>query len=117
MVHEVLNDIRTRVRRKCPKNLGDILFSDGHGSHYDTVSLSQSPIAERSPNVVYPLVNMQRTLREHITRLEEKIVVLKRELRDPDLPGYQRSERELTLANAEEALRLFRKAYDLEQRT
>lgn len=59
---------------------------------------------------------MQRPLREHISRLEEKIIVLKKELRDADLPDYQRSEREIALANAEEALRLFRKAYDLEQR-
>lgn len=59
---------------------------------------------------------MQRTLKEHITRLEEKIVVLRRELRDANLPDYQRIERELDLTNAEEALRLFSKAYDLEQR-
>ena len=60
--------------------------------------------------------SMQRPLQEHIARLEEKIVVLKRELRDPGLLEYQRSERELALKNAEEAVRLFRKAYELEQR-
>jgi len=60
---------------------------------------------------------MQRPLQEHIVRLEEKIVVLRRELRDPDLLEYHRSERELALKNAEEALRLFRKAYELEQKT
>jgi hypothetical protein len=59
---------------------------------------------------------VQKPLSEHIGRLEEKIVILKRELRNTDLPVYQRSERELDLTNAEEALRLFRKAYDLEQR-
>jgi len=59
---------------------------------------------------------MQRPLQEHIARLEEKIIVLKRELRDSDLLEYQRSERELALKNAEEALRLFHKAYELEQR-
>jgi hypothetical protein len=60
---------------------------------------------------------MQRPLQEHIARLEEKIVVLKRELRNLDLADFQRSERELSLRNAEEALRLFRRAYELEQKT
>ena len=43
-------------------------------------------------------------------------MILKRELRNPDLADYERSEREISLLNAEEALRLFRHAYDLEQR-
>lgn len=60
--------------------------------------------------------NMQRPLSEHIVRLEEKIIILKKALRNTDLPYYERSEREIALQNAEEALRLFRKAYDLEQR-
>ena len=59
---------------------------------------------------------MQRPLKEHVANLEEKIIVLKRELRDDSLAGFQRSEREIALSNAEEALRLFRKAYDLERR-
>lgn len=58
---------------------------------------------------------MQRPLSEHIARLEQKIVLLKRELRDPDLPDYQRSEREISLLYAEEALTLFRRAFELEQ--
>jgi len=59
---------------------------------------------------------MQKPLREHIAQLEEKIVILRRELRDRDLPSYQRAERELALINAEEALNLFRRAYEVEQR-
>ena len=59
---------------------------------------------------------MERPLREHISHLEEKIVMLRRELRDPTLADFQRSERELAVTNAEEALRHFRKAYELEQR-
>jgi hypothetical protein len=59
---------------------------------------------------------MERTLREHIGRLEEKIVILKRQLRDKDLPAYQRTEKELDLQNAEHALSLFRKAHELEQK-
>jgi hypothetical protein len=55
-------------------------------------------------------------LSEHIARLEEKIVILKRQLRAEELPPYQRTERELELANAEEALMLFRKAYGIEQK-
>lgn len=59
---------------------------------------------------------MQRPLQEHIAQLEKKIIALKADMRDGDLPAYQRSERELELANAEEALRLFRRAYELEQK-
>lgn len=59
---------------------------------------------------------MQRPLKEHVARLEEKIISLKRELRNPDLAAYQRSELEIDLSNAEEALRLFRTAYELEQK-
>jgi hypothetical protein len=59
---------------------------------------------------------MQRSLSEHIRRLEEKVVLLKRQLRVEDLPAYQTTERELELANAQEALRLFRKAYEIEQK-
>ena len=59
---------------------------------------------------------MQRPLHDHIAQLEERIIGLKRLLRADGLPSYQRNERELDLANAEEALQLFRKAYDLEQK-
>jgi hypothetical protein len=62
------------------------------------------------------LGTMQKALSEHIARLEERIVILKRELRSPDLIDYQRSEREISLSNAEEALKLFRRAYELEQK-
>lgn len=48
---------------------------------------------------------MQRPLKEHIVRLEEKIIALKKELRDPDLADYERSEREIALSNAPQALR------------
>jgi len=56
-------------------------------------------------------------LQEHLARLEERIVLLRKELRDPNILEYQRSERELALKNAEEALRLLRRAYELEQKT
>ena len=59
---------------------------------------------------------MQRPLQEHLARLEERIVLLRKELRDPNLLEYQRSERELALKNAEEALGLCRRAYELEQK-
>jgi len=59
---------------------------------------------------------VQKPLSEHIARLEEKIVILKRELRNPDLAEYERTEREVSLLNAEQALKLFRLAYDLAQR-
>jgi len=54
---------------------------------------------------------MQKTLSEHIVRLEEKIVKVRREPRSPDLADFERSERETSLLNAEEALGLFRRAY------
>ena len=59
---------------------------------------------------------MQKPLSEHIARLEEKIVILRRELRDPELADFQRTEREISLSNAEEALKLFRKAFEIEQK-
>lgn len=59
---------------------------------------------------------MQRPLSEHIARLEEKIVVLKRQLRTDGLSPYERGEHELDLSNAEQALGLFRRAYELEQK-
>jgi hypothetical protein len=59
---------------------------------------------------------VQKPLSEHIARLEEKIVILKRELRNPHLADYERTEREISLANSEEALKLFRRAYELEQK-
>jgi hypothetical protein len=55
-------------------------------------------------------------LSEHMKLLEAKILALKRQLRGPDLQPFQKTEQELELANAEEALRLFRKAYELEQK-
>ena len=54
---------------------------------------------------------MQRPSSEDIARLEEKIIILKRQLRADGLPSYRRAELELALANAEQALGLFRRAY------
>jgi len=59
---------------------------------------------------------MQQTLQEHILRLEEKIVVLKRELRAVGLSDYEKQEKQLDLDNAEQALALFRRAYELERK-
>jgi hypothetical protein len=58
---------------------------------------------------------VQKPLGEHVARLEERIVILRRKMRDSSVPSYQRNELELELANAEEAVRLFRRAYELEQ--
>lgn len=59
---------------------------------------------------------MQRTLSEHIGQLEAKIVALRGELQALDLGPFQRTERELALMNAEEALNLFKRAYEVEKR-
>ena len=59
---------------------------------------------------------MQRPLSEHIAQLEQRIVILKRDMRSDSLPSYQRDERELDLSNAEQALALFLKAYEFEQK-
>lgn len=58
---------------------------------------------------------MEQTLNQHLARLEQTIVALKRELRG-ELSTYERAERELALLNAEEALNLFHRAYEIEQR-
>jgi len=59
---------------------------------------------------------MERPLSEHIALLERKIISLRAELRGTDLPSYMRDEKELELANAQEALKMFRRAYELEQK-
>jgi hypothetical protein len=59
---------------------------------------------------------MEQTLREHIGKLEAKIVNMKKQLREADVSAFQRAEHELDLANAEQALQLFHEAYELEQR-
>lgn len=59
---------------------------------------------------------VERPLADHMARLEQKIVVLKRELRNPSLADYERSEREISLLNAEEVLKLFRKAFELNRK-
>jgi hypothetical protein len=58
---------------------------------------------------------VQRSLQEHIARLEEKIAALKMQMLADGELAYHR-ERDLDLANAEQALILFRKAYELEQK-
>jgi hypothetical protein len=58
---------------------------------------------------------MELTLSQHVERLEARIVILKQELRG-DLSAYQRTELELALTNAEEALKLFLRAFELERK-
>lgn len=53
---------------------------------------------------------MQGPLSEKIARLEEKIISLRKKLRDSSLSIYQANELETELWNAEEALRLYRNA-------
>jgi hypothetical protein len=57
---------------------------------------------------------MQRTLREHITYLEQKIEALKEELRDLRKPTAEQNEVAVDLGMAERALVHFRKAFYLE---
>lgn len=52
-------------------------------------------------------------LKGEFRRLEKKIAVLRRELRSATLPDEQSGERDTALANAEDALRFFRKALEL----
>lgn len=59
---------------------------------------------------------MQRRLSEHIAQLEEKIDVLKQQLCDDGVPPYQTAKYELDLTNAQQALGLLRRAYELIQK-
>jgi len=59
---------------------------------------------------------MQRTLREHISFLEEKIAALKKELENTAIPPIEKTEIEIDLGIAERALAHFQKAFVLELR-
>jgi hypothetical protein len=59
---------------------------------------------------------LQRTLREHIAYLEQKIEIFKKELEEPEKSLMERSELRTDLGIAERSLVFFRKAFDLEQK-
>lgn len=59
---------------------------------------------------------MQRTLREHIDYLEQKIETLKGHLAEPDRSFHDLEEIGIDLGIAERSLMHFRKAYELEMR-
>ena len=59
---------------------------------------------------------MQRTLSEHITSLEQKIAMFKRQLEEPGKTPAQQNEIEIDLGIAERALAHFQRAFDFEQR-
>jgi hypothetical protein len=57
---------------------------------------------------------MQRTLREHIDYLEQKIEALKREMDEPGKSPHDIDEVSIDIGIAERSLTHFRKAYELE---
>ncbi|HLY39712.1 MAG TPA: hypothetical protein VKR52_00815 [Terracidiphilus sp.] len=59
---------------------------------------------------------MQRTLREHIATLEEKIETLKAMRSNLDLTAGERYQAMLDLERAESALLHYREAFELEQK-
>ena len=59
---------------------------------------------------------MQRTLREHITYLQQKIDALNSQLIDPDKTDFQRGQLRIDLGIAVRSLEHFQKAFDLEQK-
>ena len=59
---------------------------------------------------------MQRSLSEHITYLEQKIAMLKKQLEEPERAASEQNEIEIDLGIAERALAHFRRAFDFEQR-
>jgi hypothetical protein len=59
---------------------------------------------------------MQRTLREHINYLEEKIKTLQKELTNPDRSLVEKAELKVDLGIAERSLAHFQKAFALEQK-
>lgn len=59
---------------------------------------------------------MQRTLREHIDYLEQKIEALKKLLDDPNNTFHELDQIGIDIGIAERSLLHFRKAYELEMR-
>ena len=59
---------------------------------------------------------MQRTLSEHITYLEQKIAMFKKQLEEPGKTASEQNEIEIDLGIAERALAHFRRAFDFEER-
>ena len=59
---------------------------------------------------------MQRPLRDHVAYLEQKIVLLNKELEEPTKTLLQKNEIKVDLGIAERSLVHFRKAFELEQR-
>jgi hypothetical protein len=57
---------------------------------------------------------MQRTLREHIDYLEQKIEALKREIDEPGKSAHDVEQVSIDLGIAERSLAHFQKAYELE---
>jgi len=58
---------------------------------------------------------VERSLREHITYLEQKIANLKAQASDPDRTADERYQSSIDIGIAERALVHFRRAYELEQ--
>ncbi len=59
---------------------------------------------------------MQRTLSEHISRLEERLALLNEELENPSRSAVERREIRIDIGIAERSLAHFKKAYELEQK-
>jgi hypothetical protein len=59
---------------------------------------------------------MQRTLSDHISHLEEKLLLLNKELENPSRSAVERGEITIDIGIAERSLAHFKKAYELERR-
>jgi len=59
---------------------------------------------------------MHRTLSEHISRLEERLAELNRELESPLRSPFERDQIRVDIGIAERSLTHFRKAHELERK-
>ncbi|HEY1804246.1 MAG TPA: hypothetical protein VGG45_07165 [Terracidiphilus sp.] len=59
---------------------------------------------------------MQRTLSDHISRIEDRLESLNKELEDPSRSAVEREQIGIDIGIAERSLAHFKKAYALEQK-
>lgn len=109
------------AQRRCGRHLRP-MWSKNHCSvHAETAASRILPVLFHEEDAtangyLRGLTMMHRSLREHITQLEQRIESLEAALADPDRTTTEKVDLRLDLEIAERALTYFRKAFELEQR-